>query len=86
MELKISKIAFINEMKAHAFDMVADPNVCNDKAAVLKAFIYTMDCVLCREEKKPSKSVRCMDSSGNTDDAFNEFISDLKEIGIDAEV
>lgn len=86
MELKISKIAFINEMKAYAFDMVADPSVCNDKTAVLKAFIGVMDFVLYREEKKAIKGGTDKGLNCNTEDHLKKFVADLKEIGIEADV
>lgn len=77
MNPNFSKSSFINEMKAHAFDMVADPKVGNDKTAVLNSFIHTLTYVLCREAET---------SDCKPDYAFEQFIADLKGIGIEAEV
>lgn len=87
MELKISKREFINEMKACAFNIIADPKIGNDKVSVLNRFINAMDCVLCREEVKSTKrDFNSLATNSDSDKTFEEVVSFLKKSGIDVEV
>lgn len=83
MELKISRREFINEMKAHAFNIISDSKIGDDKVSVLNSFINRMDCVLCREEV-------CNEeigvSNGDPDKTFEEVVGFLKKSGVDVEV